>query len=321
MTSDSPPSTTSRSWRPSRRSFAGPAALQNSLLSSTASSSSAVSPRQQQQQQPPGQRSWESFLEELEHIRLGPLHELESRLTEAKAFHAHTLRSTNARAEREAIARVESCAQSTRAAALEARRRLEALKGEVSNLPASVGATEANVRHQSFAGVSERLKTLLYSHYEAQQKFKTEMEAKLRRQFRASNPEADDAALAAMVEGHRSPQSSVQADGRPGSSTSAVALEAMENNTEELENLARAAQDLRQAFIDVESLVIAQGEVMTDIEEHLGRTQDRTKEAEEQLVRAHVSNRRCQYRWCVLLVLLAVIAVILIVLLCEHGHS
>lgn len=291
-----------------RSSGGGGPAMSASLLASQQVSlqGSPQMPRQQRA------RQLQAFLEELQGISIGPLSELEGRLIEAKALHAHALRVTSAQAEREALTRVESCAKLASMAASLANRRLQKLAGEVND--ASAGTTEANLRRQSFTGECARYQSLVHRLFQAQQAFKLEMEAKVRRNFRSSEHDTDVVAAALAA---NSPSSTAQGFGSGSAAggntrTTATALEAMEVNNEELALLARAADELRQAFLDVESLVSVQGERLDDIEAALSRTQFRTHGAQEQLVLATEARRKCQYWWCVLATTMVGLIVVLL---------
>lgn len=277
----------------------------NSALSSSLLSSS--SPRAYTAATPTP-RPLQAFIEELHGIGIGPLAELEGRLLEAKALHAHALRINSSSAEREALAKVESCARQASAAAALANRRLQALCGEVNEAPP--GTTEANLRRQSFTGECVRYQSLVNQLFQAQQEFKTQMEAKVRRQLRAHEPEEVLAGVLA-----RAPQQ------QRGCAPDAASMtwEAMEENNSELLMLARAADDLRHAFMDMESLVSVQGERLDEVEVNLSRTQGRTRAAQAQLVQASEARRRCHVRWCILATIFMSLIVVLVVILIERG--
>jgi len=249
------------------------------------------------------------------------LHELEALLLEAKALHSHALQATTARAEQEALSRAESCAERASAAASRTCRALTALAGEAS-AGAGGGATEVNLRRQSFAGVSVLFQNALNSYFQAQQAFRTEMEAKVSRQLRAAFPEADDAAVAAVAEGQLSAASTIQDASRsqPGTGplSTAMALQMSRDKCDELERLARAARELQQAFLDVESLVDSQGEVIDDIGRHIESTRNKTNEAREQLLQASRSRRCCRWRWCAIITLVLIVVLLLVILVVGH---
>jgi len=269
--------------------------------------------------------SLQAFLAKLESVRRDPLHELEALLLEAKAVHLHALQATTARAEKEALHRAESCAERASAAAARTCRALQDLTSEVDALSGETdSATERRLRRQSFAGVSVLFQNSLNAYFQAQQEFRAEMEAKVSRQLRAAFPEADDAAVAAVAAGHHSAASAIQDTVRlqPGSSplSGAMALQATRERCDELESLAKAARELRQAFLDVESLVHAQGDFIDDIEGHVSATRVQTKSAQEQLELANASRRACRCRWCALLIIFLSVAVIFILVIWEQRH-
>lgn len=258
----------------------------------------------------------QAFLSQLDSIRQGPLHELESERLEAQALHALALRATTARQERDALARAESCAQRTTAAASRACKALQALASEVSAAPPD--STEASLRRQSFAGVSVMFQNALNAYFQAQQIFRDEMEAKVLRQLRAAFPEASDAAVAAVAAGQSAAsaiQDTMQMQQGTGALSTATALKATRANLDELKELERSVLQLNHMFLRFQSLVDSQGQVIDNIERHMTNTRDLTRRAQEQLELAHASRRACRYRWISTLLILAIVCIIIFVVL------
>lgn len=264
--------------------------------------------------------SLDVFLSKLDEIRHGPLHELQGLHREAQALHNLALHATNAATEQDAIHRAESCAEKASAAA---KRTCEALQELKTAASAPANPTEANLRRQSFTGVSVLFQNALNSYFQAQQVFRTEMEAKVSRQLRAAFPEADPAEVAAVVAGRGSAASTIQDTLRNQpdmiSLGTITSLRATKEQCDELETLATAARELRQAFLDVSVLVNAQGEVIDDIAAHLMATRDQTRATRDVLENTVARQRTCRMRWCIA-VTLAILILALVVALLIQKH-
>jgi len=254
------------------------------------------------------------FLARLDEITRGPLHELEAQLLEARALHPHALNATTPRAEQEALARAEACAECASSAASRACEALSALAEEARS--GAGNDTEASLRRQSYSGVSVLLQSALNSYFQEQQTFRTQMEAKVNRQLRAAFPGADDTDLAAVAQG-QSAASAIQETVRQqpglGPLDSAMALQMSRERRDELAKFARAARELLQVARDVKSLADLQGEVIDDIGVHVEAQRTRTTEVREDLefTIASRARRRRWYGFCTLAILILVMVLLI----------
>lgn len=307
----------------------GSRALQMSPASSSARLGGLRTPLRSPMPSPPStpqlrnrqETALEAFLSQVESIRGGPLRELEQLHQEAKVQHTLALRATTAKNEREALARAESCADRATAAASRACKALQALGAEVRGAPPD--STEATLRKQSFAGVSVMFQNAMNAYFQAQQAFRTEMETKVSRQLRAAFPEATDAAVAAVAAGQSAAsaiEDTIRLQQGTGPLSTATALKASRANMDELKELQRSVFQLKQTFLGFQSLVDSQGEVIDDIERHMATTRDRTRQAQEELERAHASRRACRARWIVTLCILVIAGAIALVAYEELRH-
>merc|ERR1712217_2766 len=90
-------------------------------------------------------------------------------------------------------------------------------------------------------------------------------------------------------------------------------LQTTREKCEELGELAKSAEQLKVAFMDMECLVDAQGDVIDEIGRHVAAGRAETERAAEQLRRADSSQRwHCGCRAIVIGVLLLVIALLLL---------
>merc|ERR550532_1690861 len=87
--------------------------------------------------QPQEDTRLQAFLVRLDEIQRGPMHELEAQLLEARALHPHALSANTARAEQEALARAEACADCASSAA---HRACQALKAFAEDARSGAGS-------------------------------------------------------------------------------------------------------------------------------------------------------------------------------------
>lgn len=293
---------------------------QSSFFRSQASERSfgqaAGSERRRRSQEPP---SMELFLRSLDEIREGPLRELQALLVEAKVLQGECLTATMPQRERDALAKAEACAERAGSAAQRARLALEGLAREVEGVPAA--SHEADLRRQSFAGVSVMFQNALNAYFQAQVEFRQQMEAKVRRQLQAAFPEADEMTVAAAAAGQSSAMEHIQAaaNAQPAGQNLAINLAVIRLRCDELADLARAAHNIRLLFLDVHNLVAAQGESIDDIAIHVALTRDRTALAQATLADTYASQQRCRWRWAVLCLLVVLALVTLFILWIHFG--
>lgn len=247
---------------------------------------------------------------------------------EARALHAVALGSTSLRQERETLSRVEGCAERASEAANRASRVLQALAAEVrqptvtspDEEAAAISPAEATLRQQSFAGVSILFRNALAEYFEEQRRFRDEMQAKVRRQLRAAFPDADEEAVAAVAAGQGVAAAAIQdvlneQPGTGGQLSAQMAVALAREKCDELEKLAQAAFQLRQAFADIESLVISQGEALDDIAGAIQATRDQTKAGLQYLEQSAAESKKCRWRYCLGITLLILIILVLLLAL------
>jgi len=237
-------------------------------------------------------------------------------LQQVKAFHANALRATEKAQEKDALSRVEFCAERTFAAAQKTCTALQAFATEVEECK---DRTEARIRKLQLSRVTALFQDALTTYHHVQQSFRSEMEKKVSRQLKVAFPGADENAIAAVTAGQQSAASAIQdticlQSGADSKLSITLALQATQDKCDELERLARAAKELRQRFVDVEAAVLAQGEVVDDICQHVESTRMQTEAVCDQL--ETVRRRRAKCRWrSFMSVLLLVVGLIVILIL------
>merc|ERR1739848_195737 len=96
-----------------------------------------------------------------------------------------------------------------------------------------------------------------------------------------------NAAVAEITAGQRSAAAAVHEalQMQPGTAplSAEIMLKTTREKCDELETIARAAQQLKGAFMDIESLVDAQGDVIDEIGRHVAIVRDETEQATHQL--------------------------------------
>lgn len=252
------------------------------------------------------------FLRQISDIQSGPLQDLQAAVLEAHALHRHALGAALPEEERQALARAEDCAQRAGRAASRACSDLQGLKSTCASA-ANLDGTTKSLTSQSLAGVSAQLQGLLQDYFQAQQRFRMEMEAKATRQVRAAFPEADDSIIADLIAGS-SQASGILNDAlnasQPGRALNdRLALQLARDRRRDLVGLVQAAQELAKLVRDVDILIGAQGEVINDIERHVAATRGRTAGVVQELQEVRTSRRRCRRRWCCLICAVLLLAV------------
>lgn len=261
----------------------------------------------------------QNFLAIIEAIRKGPLHELDRLLVEAKSLQVKVLQATTPTVEKEALKRVETTYEKAGRAAQRATEALQELSSESSIATSS----QADLRRQSLTGTSSKLQQAVRAQMQAQQEFREALEGKRSRLLRAAFPDASQQAVDAIAARSRSAASAIQdtVTLQPGSGDTlrtATAMMATHEDLSGLQELARSARMLKQAFEQAELMVSTQGEIFNDIESQVNTALRQTQQANEQLALTTQAQKSCRRRsfgivGCVLVVL--AVAVVVLVLM------
>jgi len=257
------------------------------------------------------------FLARIEALRKGPLHELGTLLAEAKSLQRKVLQATTAAVEKEALKRVEVCYDSAGHVASRAAEALQDLSAETS-IAIRGGSSQADLRRQSLAGTSSKLKTAVEAVFQAQREFREALEAKRSRQLRVAFPDASQEAVDAIAARNCSAAAAIQdtVTLQPGSGTNplrtATAMMATHEDLSDLQDLARSARMLKMAFEQADLLINVQGETIDDIESQVSTAVLQTAQANEHLALAERSQRICRKKLYALLIGVLVAVAVLV---------
>ena len=129
--------------------------------------------------------------------------------------------------------------------------------------------------------------------------------------------DCDDVAVAALAARRDSAAAAIQAgvgaQAGGGPLRSEIMLQLSRDRCDELANLARAAAELKQAFLNVDAAVLEQGEAIDDIAEHIGCVRDNVSAGREELDMAARLQKRC--RRCRLAIAIVLLVVVLLLVL------
>jgi len=173
------------------------------------------------------------------------------------------------------------------------------------------------MRRQSIAGASTKLRNAVDALFQAQRVFRVEMQVKTTRQLQTAFPGASAEDVAAVASRGRSAASAIQesVNLQPGcaSLNTRIMLPATDGELDQLEELAKAARMLQQAFAEAELLIKSQGEVINDIAVHVSSAARSQAQAQQGLLRAHEAHHRGlrqRLQCCVVGILILIIAVV-----------
>ncbi|KAK6340934.1 Plasma membrane t-SNARE, secretory vesicle fusion [Orbilia brochopaga] len=136
------------------------------------------------------------------------------------------------------------------------------------------------------------------------------------RQYRIANPTATEDDIREIQEGDANPQifsQATMAGQRSGAARSALAEVRSRHN--DIQKIERTMVELAQLFEHMNQLVVEQGEVVNQIEDHGNKVEEDTGTAVKELdtaIKSAAGARRKKW-WCLLLVLIIIIIVVIIV--------
>jgi len=192
---------------------------------------------------------------------------------------------------------------------------LQELGAEVPPANESAGSY-FDMRRQSLAGTSSKLREIVGYLLQAQRNFQSEMQSKSQRQLRLAFPDASAEEVLAVAGTSRSAASSIQGAvlQQVGSEPlqARTALIANEEELDALERLAESAKVLQQAMTTVQILVQTQGETIDNIALHVSKARGSTQAAQDQLLEAtrmQARMRKCRLIFYCFLFLLVLVGI------------
>ena len=168
-------------------------------------------------------------------------------------------------------------------------------------------ATEFSFRVAALAGHTKRLRALFTRIASAQTMFEAEMNRRVGIQGVLSPEHTGDLSRAAI--------SSIAASSVAGKALSEVSNEEQRLRADDMKRLEKSLREIREAFLQIATLVDAQGEMLDCIEFSVVNAKNYSHQANLQLIKARKKQRLRSLLWCCCGVTLTVVVIILILVI------
>ncbi|KAJ0401089.1 hypothetical protein P43SY_005694 [Pythium insidiosum] len=193
---------------------------------------------------------------------------------------------------------------------------LEALKKESADRKKdkSTPVSEIRIRDNMCATLTKKFMDCMKEYQKAQQKYKNDMKAKVKRQVQIVKPDASEAEIDAVM---RSPD--------PGSIYKSAILQGpadairdvylnVQDKYQDVLRLEQSVAELHQMFLDLALLVEQQGEMLDQIEFQVRTAANYVEQGNQEVVKALKSQKSARKKKCCLLFVgIAIILVIVLV--------
>eukprot|EP01071_Lankesteria_metandrocarpae_P001362 Lankesteria_metandrocarpae@DN1495_c0_g1_i1.p1 len=192
------------------------------------------------------------------------------------------------------------------------KKQLEVLKEENGVFSASKpNSSEARIRDNLHQALTRKFRDTLLEYQTVQTEYKKEVKEKVTRQVKIVCPEVTEAEMEQIVEsGEVTELIRARITGVQAHTSLQNALSDLQDKYRDIRRLEKNVSELHQLFVDLATLVDAQGELLDQIEYSVNSAKDYTEKAEKELVTARRHQKSAQKRMCWLSVCLVVLAVI-----------
>lgn len=198
---------------------------------------------------------------------------------------------------------------------LNIKRGLESLKVENAAFAAKKpNSSEAKMRENMHAAITRKFRDILKDYQTIQTDYKKEVREKVSRQVHMVLPEASEEEVTKIVNsGDMSAATAVRMriTGQAHESLT-NALSDLQDKYKDIRLLEQSVTELHQMFLDLATLVGAQGELLDQIEYSVNSAKDYTEKGEKELVSAREGQRRAKKRMCCISVCLVTVTIVVI---------
>jgi len=174
-------------------------------------------------------------------------------------------------------------------------------------------SSEARIRENMHSALMRKFREILTEYQAVQTEFKQDVKTKVSRQVRIVYPEASDADVSAIVDaGDMSSAAVIRARIGGGHESLKGALSDLQDKYRDIRKLEQSVAELHQMFVELATLVEAQGELLDQIEYSVNSAAEYAKKGEQELVQARKFQERARRNMCCLTVILLVIVIIIL---------
>eukprot|EP00917_Polyrhabdina_sp_WS-2016_P025503 GHVP01054907.1.p1 GENE.GHVP01054907.1~~GHVP01054907.1.p1 ORF type:complete len:324 (+),score=52.48 GHVP01054907.1:615-1586(+) len=232
-----------------------------------------------------------------------------------------SLSSTDSQQDKENSNQLNKILSKTNQNVLAIKKALETLKLENETYAQkSPGSSESRIRDNLHATLTRKFREVLSQYQTLQTTYKQDVKEKVTRQVKIVYPNATPEELNEIIDGD--PEAASQAISLKisgGHESLRDALSDIQEKYNDIRKLENSVQELHQMFVDLSTLVDAQGELLDQIEYSVTSAVDYTEKAEQELVVAQKYQKTAKKRamwvsFCVIILAFVVVIPLIVIL-------
>ena len=173
------------------------------------------------------------------------------------------------------------------------------------------GSGNLRMRESNHRQLSKSFMDVMRNYQKVQEHYQEKYRAQLQRQYLIVKPRASKAELAELT---RDPEAmKVQVFAMSVKEDSKKTLSQMKNRLQDMQNIEKSILELNQMFLQMQDLVVSQGEVINRIEYNVDQIEDYTAQAAKNMDSALDSQKAIQKKkWYITLIVAVIIGLVLL---------
>eukprot|EP00923_Selenidium_pygospionis_P002362 GHVN01003644.1.p1 GENE.GHVN01003644.1~~GHVN01003644.1.p1 ORF type:complete len:331 (-),score=68.90 GHVN01003644.1:2371-3363(-) len=253
------------------------------------------------------------FFEEVGVIRTG-LNQIRENVDGIKALKKHAIQAASPQREKEVSVKLNILLDDTNKRVMTTKKQLSELKqNNIKFAQKNKDTSETRIRDNMHGNLTRKFQNTLTEYQKAQTSYKQEVMHKVVRQVKIVYPDATPEELSEMVEaGEMSSAMAIKSRMTGGHEDLQNAIGDIQDKYRDIRRLEGSVAELHQMFVELATLVDAQGEMLNQIEHSVKSAKDYTEKGEVELVAARKHQETAKKRMVWLSICLIVLAIIIV---------
>jgi len=211
-------------------------------------------------------------------------------------------------------ARIEKLMNESNKTAIATRKKLQEMEKTTKELAEKEGesSTEVRMRTGQHSALSKRFMDVMGVYQEVQSNSKKELRNRQKRELKIVSSSATDEEIEAAVDNISGPIFAQQIEMASQKEEAKRMLEEIQSRHEDIIKLEESLKELRQLFIDMQTLVEAQGEMLNEIEHNVDQAVDYTGKGVQEMKQAVKYQRKARKKMMILLCCVICLALVIV---------
>lgn len=232
---------------------------------------------------------------------------------EIEKLHKEALSTADSNVSSEVSGKIEALMAKVTQMSNKTRRALQEMDAVTKELGATCpkGSGNLRMRESNHRQLSKSFMDTMRNYQKMQEAYQEKYRAQLQRQYLIVKPRATKSELAELT---RDPEAmKVQVFAMSVKEDSKKTLGQMKNRLQDMQNIEKSIMDLNQMFLQMQDLVVSQGEIINRIEYNVDQIEDYTAQAAKNMDSALENQKAIQKKkWYIIMIVMIIIGVIVV---------